>query len=609
MDPIEEEEPKPLVDFAFIPEDNNDNIPNKNSEIENFIKNYHKNNNSTLTNDFGKNSIESIINSKIKEFYQFHNLNKNPISNPKKNLLPLSHCVSIPHTINKSLTSLDIDHSCNLLATSSFDGTLKIFDFNSLTRNPIPIHTIDLGNEGEYPISKISFSCTGGFILVCSNDCQAKILNRNGGVEITCIKGDNYLIDINNTHGHTYPLTDGKFHPNLKNIFITSSRDGTVRLWDVYSNIHGFDSDIVNKSIFKIKTERNKKFPVSSCNFNFDGKLIISGVDDGSIQIFSENKTRSPEIHIKNAHEKNSQICSVLFNNNNNNNFYSRCEDSTMKIWDIRKYEKPIHIFEDLNCINTKIGIGLSNNNKIIFTGTSVMKNKNYSEIKFYDIENNYDLIENISFNMFSITDVLWQEKLNQIFIGSNDGYVRCFFDFDLSKNGVIQSVYKKNKIKEDEKVQYKMPIITPLKLPLFEEKNFNRKTYLEKIYGINENNNKFNLNKIEEGVESRQNIATSMTRHIMHNINKTIYNVEDSQKMLLKFKDKKNEGIWVDKAYKNTQPENVIDQNAVIEDVVEFYEKSKKKKCPKCGLKFCTCNKSSFQIPISKLSFKKNNY
>ena len=581
MEPIEEPEPKPLLDFGFIPDENNE-IPNKNTEIENFIKNYQKN--STITNDFGKNNIEQIINSKIKEFYQFHNLNKNQ---PKinNNNLPLSHCVSIPHTINKSLTSFDIDHSCNLLATSSFDGTLKIFDFNSLTRNPIPIHTIDLGNEGEYPISKISFSCTGGFILVCSNDCQAKILNRNGGIEISCLKGDNYLIDINNTHGHTYPLTDGKFHPNLKNIFITSSRDGTVRLWDVYSNIHGFDSDIANKSIFKIKTERNKKFPVSSCNFNFDGNLIISGVDDGSIQIFNVNKTRCPEIYIKNAHEKNSQICSVLFNNNNNNNFYSRCEDSTMKIWDIRKY------------------------NKIIFTGTSVMKNKNYSEVKFYDIENNFNLIENISFNMFSITDVLWQEKINQIFIGSNDGYIRCFFDFDLSKNGVIQSVYKKNKIKEDEKVQYKMPIITPLKLPLFEEKNFNRKTYLEKIYGINESNNKYNLNKIEDSVENRQNIATSVTRHIMHNINKAIYNVEDSQEMILKFKDKKNEGIWVEKAYKNTQPENVIDKNAVIEDVVEFYENSKKKKCPKCGLKFCTCNKSSFQIAISKLNFKKNNY
>ena len=56
------------------------------------------------------------------------------------------------------------------------------------------------------------------------------------------MKGDNYLVDINNTHGHTYPLTDGKFHPNLKNIFITSSRDGTIRNWDIYSNIHGIDS-------------------------------------------------------------------------------------------------------------------------------------------------------------------------------------------------------------------------------------------------------------------------------------------------------------------------------------------------------------------------------
>ena len=48
MEPIAEEEPAPLVDFAFIPSEdennnnNNNNPINKNTEIENFIKNYHK---------------------------------------------------------------------------------------------------------------------------------------------------------------------------------------------------------------------------------------------------------------------------------------------------------------------------------------------------------------------------------------------------------------------------------------------------------------------------------------------------------------------------------------------------------------------------------------
>lgn len=92
MEPIEEEEPKPIVDFGFIPDENE--IPNKNTEIENFIKNYQKN--STLTNDFGKNSIEQIINSKIKEFYQFHNLNKNQIS-PKIKKIFLYHIVYVFH--------------------------------------------------------------------------------------------------------------------------------------------------------------------------------------------------------------------------------------------------------------------------------------------------------------------------------------------------------------------------------------------------------------------------------------------------------------------------------------------------------------------------------
>ena len=62
---------------------------------------------------------------------------------------------------------------------------------------------------------------------------------------------------------------------------------------------------------------------------------------------------------------------------------------------------------------------------------------------------------------------------------------------------------------------------------------------------------------------------------------------------------------MWVDRAYKETQPKPVLNYNANLEDEVKFYEQSTKKRCPQCGLKFCTCKKNIFQLPLSKLSMK----
>ena len=147
------------------------------------------------------------------------------------------------------------------------------------------------------------------------------------------------------------------------------------------------------------------------------------------------------------------------------------------------------------------------------------------------------------------------------------------------------------------------MPVITPLQLPLFEEINFSRQTYLDKINGIDED--KLTSELLNQAPEFRFNRQTSVTQHIMRNINKAIYKEGDIQEMLKKFTGK---GEWIDKAYKDTQPNSVLDKDAVVEDEVRFYEETKRKLCPHCGLKFCTCKKSIFQIPISQLKFKKNN-
>ena len=44
-----------------------------------------------------------------------------------------------------------------------------------------------------------------------------------------------------NTKGHVASLTDGMWHPRENNIFITSSMDCSIRIWDLNSKPVGID--------------------------------------------------------------------------------------------------------------------------------------------------------------------------------------------------------------------------------------------------------------------------------------------------------------------------------------------------------------------------------
>lgn len=628
-------EPKPLVSYAILPEDEELYVPDILDKIEASSK---------IPIDFGRN--RNIINADIKQkiheihkvkepekFYVPYNIDmeeKDLVGPPiPKNFLikldngsneyyddnksdsefneneseeedisktiPITHVVELIHSENKSINSLDIDRAGNRLITGCYDGTVKIWDFTSMTRRPSAFHTIDAGME--YPVVSVSWAPSGGFFLAATGDCQAKVYDRDGNFEIGCLKGDNYLHDIGNTKGHTYPLTDGKWHPLERNLFITSGRDSTVRIWDIYSKPMGIDQELMQTTILKAKTTKNHKIPINCCSYSNDGKLILAGVNDGSLQLWSNKSSNywRPDIYIPDAHSSNSEITSILFSEDNYK-FFSRADDNTMKMWDIRRYKKPLNVWNDLPCFSSKTGIALSPDESMILTGTSVKKNHENSSLMFFSTYN-YEKIKELKICRNSITSMVWNAKLNQIALGATDGTCRMYFNPELSKNGIVNTIYKKAKIKEIDDFEYAKPIITPLVLPLFDETNFNRNTYMEKIQDNLGPSPKAELPI--QGPGSKFARPPSVTQHIMTNLHKKIYDEGDARDILLKFADKPGE--WVDSAYKKTQPKPIFDYSGPHEDEVKYYEQTKRKICHGCGLKFCICKKSIFQLPVPK--------
>lgn len=634
-------EPKPLVEYGYLPEDTEPVKPDlldkyedynskisldklndfggkkkiMNDHIRNEIHDYHKvkaPEHIFIPYDIDMEE-QNLIGPAIPKDFNYHEIKKkdaDEISDdegeveeePMDKRIPITHSVELLHTNNTCITTLDIDRAGNRLVTGNYDGTIKIWDFNNMTRRPSAFHTVEAADG--FPVLSVSWAPSGGFFLTATGDCQAKVFDRDGNFEIGCLKGDSYLHDISHTKGHTYPLTDGKWHPAERNIFITSARDSTIRLWDIYSKPMGIDQELMQNTILRAKTNKNHKIPINSCNWSPDGNIIVGGVNDGSLQFWHlKSGYWKPDIYNPNAHASGSEITSVIFSEDNLKVF-SRAEDSTMKMWDLRRWNRPVKEWTNLPCFASRTGMALSPDESMIMTGTSVKKGHENSSLVFFDTYS-YEKVKEIKVCRSSIVSMTWNGKLNQIAVGAADGICRMYFSPEYSTNGIVNSIYKKAKTKEVDDFNYAQPIITPLVLPLFDELNFDRSTLLEKLQG--EEGPSYKTDLPEQGPGSKYSRPPSVTQYIMQNVHKTLYKEGDARETLLKFRPKDTPGEWVDSAYKKTQPKPVFDYTGPLEDEAIYYEEKKGKKCPGCGLKFCTCKKTIFQLPIPKITAPKH--
>lgn len=62
---------------------------------------------------------------------------------------------------------------------------------------------------------------------------MVQIYDRDGLTLGEFVKGDMYIRDLKNTKGHISGLTCGEWHPKTKETILTSSEDGSLRIWDV----------------------------------------------------------------------------------------------------------------------------------------------------------------------------------------------------------------------------------------------------------------------------------------------------------------------------------------------------------------------------------------
>jgi len=505
----------------------------------------------------------------------------------QKYSLPISHEVMFSN-IRKPVNVVTFDPPSARMATGGHDSQVRLWDFQGMNNKVQAFRTFE--PVEAHQVQRVSYSPSGSEMLVCCGNAHAKIYNRDGRELLGCHKGDMYVTDPKNTKGHVSMITDGQWHPTDKTTFMTCSTDGTVRLWDTKSRLTGVEQLISHSYVMRPRSSRNLKVLVSTAVYSHDGQKIVAGCQDGSLQVFCQkSKLYLPSMSLADAHLTGSDISSIYMFKDGNK-MVSRATDDTMKLWDLRFFKRPVVTWDNLPSISPKTSVVVGRNESVIATGTSVDKKNNVGKIYFFDAYSR-DKILDIGVSNSHVIGLSWSDKLNQIAVGAADS-LRMLYSPEYSQKGALYFVGKRVKERENLGVQFEKAIINPSALPEFRAKRVNRRKEKERILNDPTKTCRPEQPLQGPGKGGRLGTKSSLTQFMMQGLHKLKSREEDPQQAILKHAEaaKADPGL-VGPAYRNTQPENVLDYDSHRYEENKFLE-TKVVKCPRCGMKLCTCPK-----------------
>ncbi|XP_034403218.1 WD repeat-containing protein 70 [Cyclopterus lumpus] len=489
--------------------------------------------------------------------------------NPVKKI-PDTHEITLQHG-TKTVSALALDPSGARLVTGGYDYDVRFWDFAGMDQAVQAFRSLQPCECHQ--ITSLQYSNTGDVILVVSGNAQAKVLDRDGFNVMECVKGDQYIVDMAKTKGHTAMLNNGCWHPKIKEEFMTCSNDGTVRTWDLSSGKK-------HKSVFKPRSFQGKKVVPTCCTYSRDGKLIAAGCQDGTIQIWDRNLSVHTKFHCRQAHIPGSDTSCIAFSYDGVT-LASRGGDDTLKLWDIRNFKKPVNVATGLNNYFTMTDCCFSPDDRLLVTGTSVKKDGGNGKLAFFD-RASFQKVYEIEVTNASVVRCLWHPKLNQIMVGTSNGLAKVYYDPVKSHRGAKLCVVKSQRKERQAETLTQDYIITPHALPMFREaRQRSTRKQLEKDRLDPKKSNKPEPPVSGPGRGGR--VAAhggTLSSFIVKNI--ALDKTDDSnprQAILRHAKEASDNPYWVAPAYKQTQPVPLFAEESEDDEEAEKEPEWKKRK------------------------------
>ncbi|KAF8807194.1 WD40 repeat-like protein [Phlegmacium glaucopus] len=376
---------------------------------------------------------------------------------------PITHEITLKdHT--KVVSALALDPSGARIISGSHDYDCKLWDFGGMDMRCKPFKSWE--PAGTYHIHDLNFSNDGSKFLCISGTTQAKIFDRDGEEQATFVKGDPYIRDMKNTAGHVGELTSCAWHPKDPKLFITSSADSTIRIWDV-------ENKRKQKGVIVVKSkERGARTKVTACNYSPDGNLIGGACLDGALHMWQTNSNFvRPNMTIENAHTKGTETGSLVFSIDKQT-VLTRGGDDTVKLWDLRAFKKPLAVHSGLTTLYPNTNAVFSPDNKYIVTGAGAASKSGEGRLVFMQKEG-LEEVKSLVVNATPVK-VAWHSKINQIVTGLSNGRIVVLYSPETSLNGAKLLLSKgpprKVTIEDMSDALAAPTILTPHALPMFRD-------------------------------------------------------------------------------------------------------------------------------------------
>ncbi len=267
-----------------------------------------------IVSDFGGGKIDGIVAAfRAKEnFDRIWFADRHTRTQVEHNLSNTVHNVADPNTLGRhanALTDVSFSHKDKMLASASWDNTIKLWDANTGKE----IHTLK-GHTNA--VMSVSFGSDDKTLASGSFDGTAKLWDVNTGEEIYTLTGHKNIVKSVSLSSKRKMLASGSF-------------DNTIILWDTSTG-------------GKIHTLKGHEDVVEDVTFSLDGKMLASASRDDTVKIW--NTTTGEEIHTFTGDKGHKEdVKSVSFNTDGT--LASVSADNTVKLWDI-KDRKLINTFE-----------------------------------------------------------------------------------------------------------------------------------------------------------------------------------------------------------------------------------------------------------------------
>lgn len=507
----------------------------------------------------------------------------------------------------KAVACLSIEPAGNRVVTGSYDYAVKIYDFGGMDSRHRPFQSIEA--QENHMVVSIGHSPSGDRFIVATGSCQPKVYDREGKELIKFVRGDMYLRDLSNTKGHTMEVTGVQWHPTEKEVVLTGSLDGSLRIWDLQGETTF--GTLVNKHVLKVRALTGaNRVGVTSCCFSPSAMKVIGGAADGSVHVWNERKIYSRADFVL-RHElcTDSPITSVCVMKDNTT-LAVRSANGYVFLWDIRSSsscKSPVKVFANLPNEYPTANVAFSPDGTLICCATSPIVNQISSSgaaaAQASVSSSSADAIAAASAEpksrlyFFEVTGtstapclnialaagatgimVKWHANTNQILCSMSSGVVRVLYDPALSKKGALLSSAKAPKRERDVTDFAAVgEIYNPLALPMYrtdmpgDQKK--RKAELKDPYLA-----KIPSQPAKQGPGTRENNSYFFTNYVMKDrvVDKT-RTIDPREALMSVDAEARADPKIFGRAYEATQPKNQLHTMTFEEEQDEFKKKQKK--------------------------------